>query len=399
MQIGRRRRDDQESSPGQDRSRGDSVEDVPGQAIAANVFPPGIAVVKLDILQVPPIGARGRIIHKLGNHQGGAPAARPQAFIGTGHRPDETVAHIGDIPELGRRGLARGVAADGQAEVNLARQGNGRAAQLRPGLAIITGKTAEGIARAFEPKPSIGIINRELAAELAGAAGGVAPFKERADHRWGGERRRKAAARIQRLTRHQTGLGPSVDLIHGLNPRLHVEVTEAELISELELVGGSPDVTAAAHDIKAVGRRGDVTAESGVADVRRRKGRGGKGRLRIGGDRVGRSRAVAHIADCQRIGGAVSQGWRGEDDGFRVRPESGAGNGNAAAQGVVKEAGRAGGFDRFRENDPHVGSADVEGPKERGRSRVRENRQSGGAAGRVTHDVGNEAAELAVTVG
>ena len=87
-----------------------------------------------------------------------------------------------------------------------------------------------------------------------------------------------------------------------------IEVSGALLVGELKLVAGASDIAAPAGDIKAVGRRGDVTAESGVADVRGRVDRGGKGQLRIGRDGVGRSRSVAHIVDRQRIAGAVSQG-------------------------------------------------------------------------------------------
>ena len=88
-------------------------------------------------------------VHDLGNDKRCQAAARPERFVRIGDRANDGAGEVFDVLELGSCQLVGVVAAHGKAEIKLAGLCDVGIAQGQPRLAIITGKTSEGVARAL----------------------------------------------------------------------------------------------------------------------------------------------------------------------------------------------------------------------------------------------------------
>ncbi len=183
LHVGRRGRHHQERAAGQLGVRRKRVTQIAAhQPIAADVLEPRVRIVKFDELQILQIGARRRLVHDLGNDNGRGPGRGAEWFVRTRLSGDDAAGDVHLIAELSRRGLGGIVAADDEAHIELAGQGEIDAAEQAPGLAVVARITVENIADALEAQIGVGIIGGEIPARSACAPRHGAGLEERAIH-------------------------------------------------------------------------------------------------------------------------------------------------------------------------------------------------------------------------
>ena len=88
--------------------------------IIAHVLEPGIGIVKLDELEVVAVRARRWFVHDFRNHQASLAAGRTEGLVRIDDGAHHRAADFGDVAKLGGSGLTGVVAAEGEANVNLA---------------------------------------------------------------------------------------------------------------------------------------------------------------------------------------------------------------------------------------------------------------------------------------
>ena len=77
----------------------------------------------------------------------------------------------------------------------------------------------------------------------------------------------EAAVNGERFARHEAGFGPSVGEIKGFDADFGVEIASALLVTELELITGAADVSAAPGDIVAAASGDGSARRQRIADV------------------------------------------------------------------------------------------------------------------------------------